>query len=230
MRILITGGGCEEPIDGVRSICNFSSGKTAALLCDHFTAKNFTVTAVLSQCAVKPCESVVLHTYRTFQELAGTLQQVLGQQSFDLIIHAAAVSDFGIDTVTLNGVEYAAGSVGKMESGSDVVIRLKENPKIIDSLLSWSKNKACRIIGFKLTNGATRDQREEAVHVLLQRTGVDYVVSNDLSEITGDRHPVRIYRMDNGNGLQCMFQGQTKLELADILAKIASDMQDIQDI
>lgn len=87
MRILITGGGCEEPIDGVRSICNFSSGKTAAFLCDHLVAKNFSVTAVFSQRAVKPQKSVILYSYRTFQDLAGTLQQVLGQHSFDMIIH-----------------------------------------------------------------------------------------------------------------------------------------------
>ena len=34
MNILITGGGCEEPIDDVRSVCNFSTGKTSSLIAD----------------------------------------------------------------------------------------------------------------------------------------------------------------------------------------------------
>lgn len=225
MKIMVTGGGCEEPIDGVRSICNFSSGNTAASLCDHLASRNLSVTAVFSQRAVKPRQPVDLHIYRTFQDLNQILQKILGEQSFDLIIHAAAVSDFGIDTVIINSVEYPAGSVGKMESGSEVLIRLKENPKIIDNLFSWSMNKKCRTVGFKLTNGASLEQREDAVLALLQRTGVNYAVSNDLSEITEDRHPVRIYRMDNDNGLQCEFEGHTKQELADFLLNIANDIQ-----
>ena len=225
MRILVTGGGCDEPIDGVRSICNFSSGNTAALLCDHLASKNFTVSAVLSQRAVKPHQPVDLHIFRTFQDLYQLLRKILGEQSFDLVIHAAAVSDFGIDTVIINGVEYPAGEVGKIESGSEVLIRLKENLKIIDNLFSWSLNKKCRIVGFKLTNGASFEQREAAVLALLQRTGAAYVVSNDLSEITGNRHPFRIYRMENDNGLLCRFEGHTKQELADFLINVANDIQ-----
>lgn len=225
MHILITGGGCEEPIDGVRSIGNFSSGKTAAFLCDHFVSRNFSVTAVFSQRAVKPKKNVILYNYSTFQELASILQQVLAQYSFDMIIHAAAVSDFSPDLVTLNGIGYSPGSIGKIESGSDVVIHLKENPKLIDSLTSWSRNKACKIIGFKLTNGAPFNIREELSLALLKRTGIDFVVANDLSEITGDQHPVRIYRRKSGDDLECRGQGQTKQELADMLTSIALGVQ-----
>ena len=37
MKILVTGGGSIEPIDNVRAVCNFSTGKTSAFLSDLFS-------------------------------------------------------------------------------------------------------------------------------------------------------------------------------------------------
>ncbi|MCM2324713.1 MAG: DNA/pantothenate metabolism flavoprotein, partial [Oligoflexia bacterium] len=36
MKVLVTGGGTREPIDGVRFITNFSTGQTAAIISDAF--------------------------------------------------------------------------------------------------------------------------------------------------------------------------------------------------
>ena len=225
MQILITGGGCEEPIDGVRSICNVSSGKTAAFLCDHFVAEGFSVTAILSQRAVKPQKPVVLYSYRTFLDLSNILHQVLSQYSFDMVIHAAAVSDYSVDRVTVNGVDHIGGSVGKIESGSEVMIQLKENPKLIDGLASWSKNKACRIIGFKLTNTASGKERGVLACTLLNRTNIDFVVVNDISEIDEDWHPFCMYQKDSDDCFTCRCHGKTKQELAGILTMLANEIQ-----
>ena len=223
MRVLITGGGCEEPIDGVRSVCNFSSGRTAAFLCDYFASRGNEVTAIIAERAAKP-ESAEkqegntrVHRFRTWRNLAETLRQQLEENSFDLVLHAAAVSDYRPDIVEINGVAYPAGNVPKIESGSNVIVTFAENPKIIDSLKEWSRNKRCEVVGFKLTNGASLAAREEKTEELFHRANPELVVSNDLSEISQDGHPTRCYARNHGK-MECVFAGRTKAELAEFLA------------
>ncbi|PKL10535.1 MAG: hypothetical protein CVV52_17915, partial [Spirochaetae bacterium HGW-Spirochaetae-8] len=185
MRVLITGGGCEEPIDGVRSLCNFSTGRTASVLCDRLVEQGHEVTAVFAERAVKPSKPVASHSFRTFQDLSDTLHELLVKKDYGMIIHAAAVSDFGVGSMEIDGIPYLPGSYGKIESGSEVIIRLKQNPKIIDQLRAWSINPTVYIVGFKLTNGANVPEREKASAELLYRAKVDCVVSNDFAEMKG---------------------------------------------
>ena len=63
----------------------------------------------------------------------------------DAVIHLAAVSDYAVASVEIDG-EVAAGT-GKIPSGHGVVIRLRPNPKLIDDLKSWSVNPAIRVVG-----------------------------------------------------------------------------------
>jgi phosphopantothenoylcysteine synthetase/decarboxylase len=225
MRVLISGGGCEEPLDGVRSLCNFSSGRTAAFLCDRMVEQGHEVTAVFAERAIKPSQLVVLHTFRTFQDLFNTLKKLLVANDFGMIIHAAAVSDFGIGSVEVDGISYPPSSCGKIESGSEVVVRLKQNPKIIDHLRDWSRNPNCIMVGFKLTNGADMKERETAVSDLLRRAGVDLVVSNDLSEISTEQHPFRIYGQSKTKAPNLLSTGMSKVELAAYLRHTAEVIQ-----
>ena len=225
MRVLITGGGCEEPIDGVRSLCNFSTGKTAALLCDRMAESGYKVSAILAERAIKPTRTVALHTFRTFQDLSTTLAVLLAESDYGMIIHAAAVSDFGIGRVEIDGIPYPPGSCGKIESGSEVVVRLKQNPKIIDQLRNWSRNPSCIIVGFKLTNGANIQEREAAVSEQLHRAGVDLVVSNDLAEITQAQHPFRIFGQSQKDAIELLAIGTSKEELAQYLIHTAQGIQ-----
>jgi len=225
MRVLITGGGCEEPIDGVRSLCNFSTGRTAAFLCDRMAESGHKVSAILAERAIKPTRAVALHTFRTFQDLSTMLAVLLAESDYGMIIHAAAVSDFGIGSVEIDGIPYPPASCGKIESGSEVVIRLKQNPKIIDHLRDWSRNPSCIIIGFKLTNGADIQEREAAVSELLHRAGVDLMVSNDLCEITTEQHPFRIYRQTKQDTLNLLSTGTRKEDLAAFFIRKAEETQ-----
>ena len=57
MKILVTGGGSIEPIDNVRAVCNFSTGKTSAFLSDLFFLAGNEVTEILSERAIKPSKA-----------------------------------------------------------------------------------------------------------------------------------------------------------------------------
>ena len=226
MCILITGGGCEEPIDGVRSICNFSTGKTASFLADWFASRGSEVIELRAEHAARPTANLYVKRFRRFDDLAALLQRELETQDIDLVIHAAAVSDYRPHLVEVNGIPYAAESVPKIESGAEVVIRLKGNPKLIDNLREWSRNPDCRIVGFKLTNSADIPARQKAAAEILYRSKVDLIVGNDRTEISETQHITRCYRLNTRNEPECVFQGQTQNDLAEFLFETFADATD----
>lgn len=250
MNILVTGGGSEEPIDTVRAICNFSTGRTAAFLADYFASEGHTVTAIMAQKATMPKNSnVKIETYKTFNQLKETLHKDCGSQNFDAIIHAAAVSDYSPDTIEVDGKIFKAGQLSKINSGSSLVIRMKKNPKLVNYLKEWA-GKSTKLVAFKLTSNASMNQRITAVKKIfnleestpqIKKSSIDepahtknvstdpvntlsnseiiskrnefspdFVVSNDLSEISKETHPFKIFAKD----LTVAFEGKNNQELA----------------
>lgn len=215
MNVLITGGGCEEPIDGVRCIANFSTGATAARIARALAGAGHSVTALFSQrslaaggaaanlgLAAEPGSSsdqgpasgtIEARSFRSFADLRAALEKSLAERPYGLVVHAAAVSDYGVDSVAVDGDCRPGGASLKIDSDRSVSIRLRPHPKLVDSIKALALDEKCILAAFKLTNGAGEDAREEAARILLARSGADYVISNDLSEISGSEHPFRAF-------------------------------------
>lgn len=215
MKILVTGGGSEEPIDNVRAVCNFSTGRTASFLADYFASQGHNVTAIMSQKAVHPQnKNICLITYRTFAELQQALQSQCESGNFQAIVHAAAVSDYSPQTIQIDGQTFQAGAFSKIPPGRELIIKMRKNPKLVDSLKTWAGQNT-KVIAFKLTSDATMDKRIAAVNKIFdsnkdQTLAPDFVVSNDLSEITRELHPFRIFAKDK----TAAYNGKTNEELA----------------
>lgn len=195
--ILITAGGTREPIDSVRYIGNISSGRTASLLADNWSLAGHRVTWLGARDAIRPNPACSIETYVSFSDLQAQLQKLLAAESFDAVIHAAAVSDFSVGAVeAAEGGGNAAGMQGqdgKLPSDVDLVVRLQRNPKLLDHLRDWSSNPEIQVIGFKLTNTQDLGKRLAAVTRQFERSNVDAVVHNDLSEITESRHTFSLH-------------------------------------
>lgn len=102
----------------------------------------------------------------------------------------------------VDGKEYQCGQVSKVPAGAELVVKMKKNPKLVDSLKLWCGDKT-KIIAFKLTSNASVSERQAAVKKVFDANenhllSPDFVVSNDLSEIKGDSHPCVIY----GRGME----------------------------
>ena len=195
MNILITGGGCEEAIDSVRSVCNFSTGKTACKIARTLlsTEPSIKITAIMAEKAEKP-EGCTVRTFRSFSDLEHILREECTAGSYDAVIHAAAVSDYSPETVIIDGKEYPVGSIQKISSEKSLLIKMKKNPKLIESIKSWT-GKNCTLVGFKLTSNATRKEQETAVAKMFSAENPpDLVAANDVSLITPDFHPFRLYK------------------------------------
>ncbi|HAH60707.1 MAG TPA: hypothetical protein DCL73_01265 [Treponema sp.] len=223
MNVLITGGGCREPIDGVRCVTNMSTGRTAAQIADRFAAAGAQVTALLAVQSQLPESAPLqentrqpetgrsgspllrLFRYETGAELAALMEKELTSGAYDAVIHAAAVSDFRPAVITVNGESYPAGkNAGKIPSGSRLSVTFEPAPKIAVRLRTWAAagnpGGKMTIVCFKLTDGADSTERLRAAAVLFGEDTADYVVSNDLSEMKDSGHKFALLGRSSADG------------------------------
>jgi len=257
VRVLVTGGGCEEAIDGVRFVANFSTGRTAARIAEGLLAGGHDVTLLAGLRAMRPAAPDRVHagpslagaletvTFRSFADLDAALGKALNPaqgpspgdsrkasretpprrprpEPYGLIVHAAAVSDYSVASVETGGETLAPGTAGKITAEGELTVRMKPNAKLVDTLRSRAEGSPV-IVAFKLTNGQVDSGRRDAAARLLERSGADYVVSNDLSEIDGEAHPFRVYRAARalGAGAEVAAGGRTLDELARFIRGLA---------
>lgn len=198
-RVVITSGGTRESIDGVRHITNFSSGTTGAALADAFAAAGWHVTLVRARDAVRPADDRVTQVpFASVADLDAACREQLGAADVDAVVHAAAVSDFVVDAVVVDGVRHPAPLAGKLDSARSLSVELVPSPKILPKLRGYSRNPHVVVVGFKLTNGATPAEVAAAVGKQLATGGVDVVVHNDLTEMdhAHDRHVATLHTAD----------------------------------
>ncbi len=219
LRVLVTSGGTAEPVDGVRVLTNTSTGATGALVADHFARCGHDVTllrALRADAAGGACRE---ETFTTFADLDTALTRLLGAEAFDAVIHAAAVSDFSIESVVCDGGERPPAS-GKMDSTAAPVLRLRHNPKLIDTLRRRSRHPGVRVVAFKLTHGADAAAARAAVASLFAHGVPDFVVHNDLTARTaaGGTFPAEIWRPDGSVSVRCADRAALAAGLEQLLA------------
>ena len=96
MRVLVTAGNTQAPIDRVRCITNIFTGGTGAGIARRAWERGHTVTLLTSHPgASEPAtERWTVKPFRTFDDLRQLMAQRISGGQFDAIIHCAAVSDY----------------------------------------------------------------------------------------------------------------------------------------
>lgn len=217
LRVLITAGGTAEPVDGVRVLTNTSTGATGALMATHLSRCGHEVVLLRAQGALAadgPCRE---ETFVSFAQLDAALRRLLREETFDAVVHAAAVSDFGVDMVVVADGPGEPSRGGKIPSGGTPVLKLRPNPRLVDGLRKLSRTPFT-LVAFKLTHGAECGQVGEAVRRLFAHSGADYVVHNDLTARAADgRFPADILRPDGTVAVHCPDRSSLATELARLL-------------
>ena len=223
MKILITAGGTAEPIDEVRSITNTSTGRSGVELAGYFSTAGASVTLLISKSGRDRFEArlndlprLQTKTFVSFTDLENALTSEISENHYDLCIHMAAVSDYSVHSVHVNGDLSAKGPLKKISSGQKILIELKPNPKLLQMIQPRSQNKDVTVVGFKLTARASADEVEKAVTTLFKSGGVHYVVSNDTSEIDPSQglHKSKLWKMDSTtNDLSLVYTNRNVSEL-----------------
>lgn len=215
LRVLVTSGATSEPIDGVRVLTNTSSGRTGAGIAAHFGSRGHEVVLLRARDSAAPTAVAGIReeSFFSFADLEATLTRLLSSESFDAVIHAAAVSDFGVEAVVAGGVERPPGAT-KLDSSTPPVIRLRRHPKLVERLHALSRNPALTVVAFKLTAGAGATEVQGAVQSLLERSGADLVVHNDLAaRDPAGRFPATLYGPGFTTVARCSDRGQIGEEL-----------------
>lgn len=195
MKILLTSGPTREPIDGVRFITNFSTGRTGKALAEFFSKRGDEVTCLCGSGSALPKHSKELHVFESFHDLDRLLKRVLRKKTFDAIIHLAAVGDYSVAGVRTGGKFYSGGGAAKLDSGKKrLEILLRRNFKIVNRIKAYAGKSNPVLVAFKLTNTISRIKRIQDANSLSMERGIDLVVHNDLSEIRKNRDRFTIYR------------------------------------
>lgn len=168
-RVLITAGPTYEPLDPVRYIGNYSSGKMGLELAKKALSMGATVDFVIGPNSLEIPNEINTYRVTTALEMLEKASKLFGFSNY--AIFAAAVSDYRPD-------KYLPQKMKKIED--DVVIRLIKNPDILTELAS-KKAENQVVVGFALE---TENSLENAQKKLKEKK-CDWLILNELSEISG---------------------------------------------
>lgn len=168
LKILITAGPTHEPIDPVRYIANYSSGKQGIAIAEALAARGAEVHLVLGPSSEPVSATVTLHRVTTANEMLAACESLLPAQ---VAICAAAVADWGV-------AEPAMQKLKKRDSGEAPHLVLKENPDILATVANRKKNRPKLVIGF----AAETEKLDINARAKLARKGCDWLLANDVSE------------------------------------------------
>lgn len=170
VKLLITAGPTQEPIDPVRYISNRSSGKQGFAIAQAAVAAGADVRIVSGPVDLPdPVGATVTHVETAVQ----MRDAVLAVLPADVFVATAAVADWRVETL-------AADKVKKTGDGPPV-LRLTENPDILAAVSKHATARPRLVVGFA---AETRDVIANA-QAKLARKGCDLVVANDVSTGTG---------------------------------------------
>lgn len=180
MNCVVTAGPTYEPLDKVRRLTNFSTGRLGAELANWLTAHGHAVTLLLGEQATFRSE---IHAQKV--EIFGTtsdLEERLRRQAaraIDAVFHAAAVSDFKFGRLRLRSKEGELTDIisGKIPTGHGTVLaELVPTAKIIARLRDWFPQ--ARLVGWKFEVEGERARVIELAQTQIAECRTDACVGN----------------------------------------------------
>ena len=243
MKIVITAGGTSESIDRVRKITNSSSGKLGSIIAETLLKRDdiSEIFYICTKKSIKPPVGVyitngkkdLLHIIEieNTMDLKETVEKILTTEKIDYFIHSMAVSDYMVDYVstaellskeikdsddiekTIKNAKNKLNKNSKISSSEDnLVVVLKQTPKVISLIKKISPET--KLIGFKLLENVSKENLLEVAKDLMNKNDCDYVIANDLRDITATKH--KAYLIDKEVNI---IVAETKNEIAKIISQ-----------
>ncbi len=180
MRCIVTAGPTFEPLDEVRRLTNFSSGRLGSELTNHLSACGHEVTLLIGEQATwrGDRQAARVGTFTTTANLREQLQE-LATESFDAVFHAAAVSDFTFGKVFArddNGGLQEISSGKFSTRGEPLLVELVPTAKIIAEMRPWFSRAT--IVGWKYEVEGTREEVIEKASRQIFENQSDACVAN----------------------------------------------------
>ncbi|WP_423363216.1 phosphopantothenoylcysteine decarboxylase [Mycoplasma sp. P36-A1] len=242
MRILVTSGGTSEKIDEVRKITNTSTGKLAKEIIKAFqdSFDDIIIDLISTKKAVKPT-NVNLFLIENVKDLQHAMLDCLENNTYDVIIHCMAVSDYAVTkvyneqkliediyeqlkgktiddpTIIKKSIENVSFLDNSKKLSSDIeamYVKLEKTPKIISLI---RKNAANSIIfGFKLLENVSDEELITVAKKQIKTNDTDFCVANDQVNINNEQHKAIIISKENN----IVASANTKQEVASAIVDI----------
>ena len=181
MNCIVTAGPTFEPLDDVRRLTNFSTGRLGTELANFLAARGHRVTLLIGESATYAGErrAQTVKTFSTTADLRAKLKSFSGKK-VAAIFHAAAVSDFDFGQIFVEkkSGEFAALKPAKKISTrwGALLVELVPTPKIIAELRGWFPNT--KITGWKFEADGGRTGALRAAERQLAECATDFCVAN----------------------------------------------------
>jgi phosphopantothenoylcysteine decarboxylase/phosphopantothenate--cysteine ligase len=180
VQCIVTAGPTYEPLDEVRRLTNFSTGRLGCELANYLTGRGHQIVLLKGYYSVYQGETRAqqISTFTTTADLREQLR-TLAQRPFNAVFHAAAVSDFGFGQIftRLPSGDLAPVHSGKFSTGQGTLLaELVSTPKIIAEMRDWYAS--ARLVGWKYEVDGTRDSALAAGRKQIQRYRTDACVVN----------------------------------------------------
>lgn len=192
IKVAITAGPTQEPIDPVRYISNYSSGKMGYAIAEAFAKQGAEVTLISGPVNLSVPNGVNIVSIKTAAEM--WQQSMQAAVSNDIFIGCAAVADYRVAEIATQKIK---------KSGEELTLKLVKNPDIIADVGHLTQQRPFTV-GF----AAETQDVENYAKDKLERKNLDLICANDVS-IAGQG-----FSSDN-NALQLFWrQGNLSLPLA----------------
>lgn len=182
MKVLVTAGNTQAPIDRVRCITNVFSGRTGATVAAHAARVGHAVTLLTSHPEVVETGAAArVRPYRTFDDLDRLMAEEVATGGYDAVVHAAAVGDYHVaGTFAKHGDELVDVAAGKVKSDHpELWLKLVRAPKLVDKVRAgWGFRGV--LVKFKLEVGVTDAELLTVAERSRVQSGADLMCANTL--------------------------------------------------
>ena len=208
LKVLVTAGPTQEPIDPVRFITNHSTGKMGYAIAAVCMRRGAEVTLVSGPTAVQKPEFVNIVPVRTAREMFEEVTSRADEQ--DIIIKAAAVADYRPKNVSSEKVKKTDGELSmEMERTDDILAYLGSHRRPGQFLCGFSME----------TENVLENSRKK-----LKKKNLDMIAANSLkvegAGFGGDTNVITIITEDEEVSLELMSKEEAASKILDqILAR-----------
>lgn len=198
-KILITAGPTYEPIDDVRFIGNYSSGKMGFSLARAAVQRGADVTLIAGPVSLKTPRHVNRIDVNTAHEMFTAVKANLNGK--DIVIMSAAVADYKPKNIHKGKI--------KKTAGENIVIETERTDDILE--YAGKNNSGFKLIGFALE---TENEIEYALDKIKRKNLDMIVVNNPKVEGAGFKTDTNVITIIHKDGNKTEYPKMTKFEAA----------------
>ncbi|MDQ1513142.1 MAG: phosphopantothenoylcysteine decarboxylase / phosphopantothenate---cysteine ligase [Microbacteriaceae bacterium] len=175
-RVLITAGGTREPLDPVRFLGNYSSGRQGVALAEAARDRGAEVVLVAAHLEVPPPAGVTVVAFATAEGMLAAVRREAAEA--DLVVMAAAVADYRPAVV-------ADSKLKKSDLGDRMTLELVRNPDVLATIAAERGKPGQVVVGFAAETESDPDRLLALGRAKLAAKGADFLVLNEVGAAKG---------------------------------------------